>query len=510
VTGVRSTDDSLAGSMTSAIDPRTRRTPVLGSTRLRMFVAYLLLLIVTGVIAILGIRQVLLVRLEERTDDALIQELDEVSTFLATAVDPDTGTPFETLERAFDVYLDRNVPSIEEGFVTVVGAEPFRSRLRSFPGNEIPPKALSDWIAYSMDSSAPTSIAGTFDTPFGEAPFRALRVELGADTGAFVVTILPDAGRREIRGLQTYGAAIMVGVVLLAAAFAWLLAGRVLQPVRELTETARAISRADSTRRASVGGSMEAEDMVKTFNDMLDRLDVAHAQQLEFVQAAGHELRTPLTVAIGHLELLGDDAGTAARTEVPLVLDELARMGRILDDLQSLAIANRPDFLVRAAIDAQVFGEELIAKSRALAPRTWVLGPVTDASFVGDRHRLTEAVLNLVDNAVKSSDNDDRIEISIRIGDGQVRIQVADTGVGVHPEDAERIFEKFARGGTLGKKYRGAGLGLSIVRTIAEAHGGTVDVRSNPGLGSTFAIVLPLVTDTTQGAFDDPNPDRRG
>lgn len=212
---------------------------------------------------------------------------------------------------------------------------------------------------------------------------------------------------------------------------------------------------------------------------------------LDFAQAVGHELRAPLTVAIGHLELIGEGGEDAAEV-MPLVLDELARMGRILDDLQALALAEHQDYVIPSAVDADVLAVELLAKSRAFGTRVWQLAPTSSVTFGADRDRLTEAVLNLVDNAVKSTVDGDTIAIGVRLVRREVHVTVEDTGCGITPEDLERIFERFERGRRACRAYRGAGLGLSIVRSIAAAHGGRVDVRSTFGAGTRMTIAIPF------------------
>jgi two-component system, OmpR family, sensor kinase len=230
--------------------------------------------------------------------------------------------------------------------------------------------------------------------------------------------------------------------------------------------------------------------MAATFNAMLDRLDAAYQSQIDFVRAAGHELRTPLTVATGHLELLGDDEDER-RDVVPLVLDELSRMGRMVDDLQSLVEATGPDFLQPETLDAEVFVHELVAKASALGDRTWRVDQASTGTFAADKHRLTEAVLNLADNAVKHTGAGDVIGVGVALTAEEARVWVRDTGAGVADNEAARIFERFVRGRGAVKRYRGSGLGLAIVQSIAEAHGGRVMLSSEPGHGARFTIEMP-------------------
>jgi two-component system, OmpR family, sensor kinase len=209
-----------------------------------------------------------------------------------------------------------------------------------------------------------------------------------------------------------------------------------------------------------------------------------------FVQDASHELRDPLTICRGHLELLGGDPEDQRKT-ISLVLDELDRMGRIVDDLQLLAEAEQPDFLRPEDVDLGTFAHELVAKASALGPRRWRLDEIADGTLVADRHRLTEAVMNLAHNAVQHTGPDDSIAIGTSLDEHEGRLWVRDTGSGIQVSDQARIFDRFTRGRDAYRRYRGGGLGLAIVRAIAEAHSGRVEVQSDLGIGSTFTIVLP-------------------
>jgi signal transduction histidine kinase len=219
------------------------------------------------------------------------------------------------------------------------------------------------------------------------------------------------------------------------------------------------------------------------FNAMLDRLEQAFALQREFISDAGHELRTPITIIRGHLSLLERDPET-----LRIVTDELDRMSRFVEDLLTLAKAERPDFLMRSELDLDLLTEELMAKARKLALRGWELEHTGAGLLTADRQRLTQAVMNLAHNAVQHTQPGDRIAIGSDLDDTQARIWVADSGPGIALADQPRIFERFARSAN----GDGAGLGLAIVRAIAEAHGGRIELDSAPGGGARFTIVLPV------------------
>src|ERR687896_1170575 len=359
----------------------------------------------------------------------------------------------------------------------------------------LPAEVLADWAALSSNLPGEGErVTGTFETDLGKAHYRVRRVLLGENTGAFVVATLPAKELDEIRDLQTYGVGATLVVLLLASAVAWLIAGRALAPVRELTQTARSISQSDLTHRIGVHGAGDAAEMARSFNAMLDRLEGVFRGQREFVQDASHELRDPLTICRGHLELLGDDP-EERRATTALVLDELDRIGRIVDDLQLLAEAEHPDFLRREWIDLELLTHELVAKATALAPRRWSLDSVGTGTVFADRQRLTEAVMNLAHNAVQHTVAHDSIAIGTSSNPSEARIWVRDSGSGIAVEDQAKIFDRFKRGGDSHRRYRGGGLGLAIVKTVAEAHGGTVELESRLGEGSMFTIVLPIETE---------------
>jgi signal transduction histidine kinase len=248
---------------------------------------------------------------------------------------------------------------------------------------------------------------------------------------------------------------------------------------------------------------------------MLDRLEQAFATQRAFVDDAGHELRTPITIIRGHLELLGDDPDERAET-IPLVLDELDRMSRMVDDLLVLAKAEQPDFLRRQPVDLAVFTTDLFVKARALAPRAWRLEGVGDGRLLADRQRLTQALLQLAQNATQHTGAGGAIGIGSAVDDDIARFWVTDSGPGVAPADRARIFERFARGVPTRPPSAaggGAGLGLAIVRAIATAHGGAVRVSGEPGEGATFILELSLLDqglrdrEPRRPALRGPEPD---
>jgi two-component system, OmpR family, sensor kinase len=466
-----------------------------GSARSRILIAYVVLLVLAAALGLFGFRQALLIRLDDEVDDAMGQEIRELNALQQDGRDPDTGEPFASLRELFNTYFARNVPSRDEAMIGFVNGEYYDStELARFPLDRLP-RELLDYGKRLASRSAGDARAGEsrIDTELGEAHYAAKRIEdFEGDAGAFLVTILPAREREEIGDLLTYGGAATLAVLLIASALAWIIAGRVLKPVGLLTDTARSISQSDLTHRIDVRGSGEAAEMARSFNAMLDRLEAVFRSQREFVRDANHELRDPLTIIRGHLELMGvDDDPEERQRTIKIVLDELDRIGRIVGDLQLLAEADQPGFLDLEWIDAELFSHELVTKATALASRRWELDAAAAGTFFADRHRLTEAVMNLAHNAVQHTDGDDTIAIGANLNEDVARIWVRDTGAGISMPDQEIIFNRFTRGTDAHRRYAGGGLGLALVKAVAEAHGGHVDLESRLGEGSTFTIVVP-------------------
>jgi signal transduction histidine kinase len=308
--------------------------------------------------------------------------------------------------------------------------------------------------------------------------------------GVFVVAYLTAGERDEVDEAVQIVTQVSLMVLAIASLLAWLAAGRVLAPLRLLSQTARSISESNLTERIPVRGSGDIAELAVTFNDMMDRLESTFNSQRQLLNDVGHELRTPITIIRGHLELMETLPEEQQETR-DIVLDELDRISRFINELMLLAKAERPDFLTPATIDLTLFTEEVFTKITTLANRHWQLEALGTGEFVADRQRLTEAIVNLAQNATQHTEPGDTIALGSVLRHGQVYFWVKDTGEGIDPADQQRIFERFVRGNSRKSHSEGTGLGLSIVKAIALAHGGKVDLKSQPQRGSTFTLSLP-------------------
>jgi two-component system, OmpR family, sensor kinase len=359
----------------------------------------------------------------------------------------------------------------------------FRAALRP------PDSVLAHWAALR------SPVSGTLMTAAGPARYRAVPVQIRGTPGrgVFVAAVLTGPQQASINNLtrlqvEVGGIALLVGSLL-----AWLVAGRVLRPVRATTELARRITETDLSERIPGRGRDEVSALALTFNRMLDRLEAAMTTQRRFVADAGHELRTPITIIQGNLDTL--TAGNEEDAETLAILaDEISRMNRLVDELLLLAASERPDFLRPESTDLARLTRSLLAKAQTLDDRPWTLTGAADGTAVLDPQRITQAVMQLAANAAAHTPRGSPVEISSAVSDAQVMFTVSDHGPGIPAAAREQIFARFARLDS--RRTDGTGLGLAIVAAIAAAHNGNVQVeeRCDASPGAVFCLAIPHVS----------------
>jgi two-component system, OmpR family, sensor kinase len=472
---------------------RFRRIGVRG----RILGSWLILLSVASGAALLAQHQVLLNRRAVDVRAALDQEVDELNT-LAGGRDPATGSDFSGNARAiFDTFLRRNIPTEDEMYLTFVDGRPYRL---SRPVLEIGgfPEAASRWAPLTGPAE------GEVSTGLGPVRYRAVAVRSpgGEITGVFVVAIALRPAIDDINSAIRVGALVWATILAVSAGVAWLAAGRVLAPLRLMTDTAKSITEADLTRRIPVRSSDEVAELARTFNSMLGRLERAFTTQRTFIDTTSHELRTPITIVRGHLELLAEDNDVDSEV-YEVMVSELDRMSRIVSDLLELARADQPNYARPEPFDLEEFTSDLLARARALAPREWRIVEAGRGQVVADRQRLIQATMIFADNAARYSDGECPILFGTRKVDDRLLVWVTDFGPGIPSEQQRRIFDPYARADTGGSRGDGMGLGLAIARAIAQAHGGDVRVQSAPEEGATFTIDVPSAPHHTSGGRAD-------
>jgi heavy metal sensor kinase len=288
--------------------------------------------------------------------------------------------------------------------------------------------------------------------------------------------------------------------LVLAAGGAYLLVRRSLSPVTDIMNAAENISLHNLSRRLPIAETGDKlEHLSRALNRMLTRLDDAFRQVSRFTADASHELRTPLTIMRGELEsiLRQPRLADGLREELSVVLEEVERLTHITEDLLVIARIEAGEVRIKqqvfdlgtlAASTAEQM--QLLAEEKRIALNVNVEQPVV---IEADAGHIKQVIVNLIDNAIKFTPEEGAIDVNVVGRDGQAVLSVCDTGIGIPAEHLPHIFERFYRAErTRSRTAGGAGLGLSILRSICLAHGGSVQVESVPNEGTCFTVNLPL------------------
>ncbi|KAM3115398.1 sensor histidine kinase [Phormidesmis sp. 146-33] len=471
----------------------------------RILFCYGLLLALIFIAVIPAFRSILMLRVNERVRGDMTEKASTFNALVEGKLDGSLEgshwserrderlkppTSIKDLEAFFDAYLSRQVPEDDVYLITFTDGDFYRSSPRARPeilkqGSSL----MNQWAALTIPQQGEKPVD---DPELEKLIYIAQPIQANGQTiGVFIMAHTTAGEQREV--LEAVDVVIQVtgGVLVLALLLGWFASGQILAPLQSLSSTARSIGESDLTQRISIQGAGEIADLANTFNDMMDRLQSAFTTQRNFINDAGHELRTPLTIIRGHIELMGNDPIEQQET-MNIVMDELDRMNRFVDDLILLAKSERPDFLQLEPVSLESLTQELFTKACALADRNWVLDNVGQGEIIVDRQRITQAVMNLAQNATQHTQTTQTISIGSAISSKTVRFWVRDTGEGISLVDQQRIFERFARSAKSRRRSEGAGLGLAIVRAIVEAHHGQIKLRSQLGRGSTFTMIIPL------------------
>ena len=306
--------------------------------------------------------------------------------------------------------------------------------------------------------------------------------------------------------LQLVLGSAVLGSVFLASGVGWLLASAAMRPVDRITALARSIGRSGdlSGRVPAPHGSDELGRLSVAFNELLERLDTAMAQQRRFLDDASHELRTPLTtIRASASALLRGGSLTpqpplpaAGEGELRAIARESERMGRLVTDLLALARADAGQLLARRPMMLDALLVDVYQQARHQAPDVRLtIGDLEQVEILGDPDRLKQLLFNLVDNACRYTPAGGTVTLALSEQDGTASLSVRDTGPGIPSDELPRIFERFYRADhARSREVGGTGLGLAISQVIAEAHGGWIAVDSRVGEGSTFTVYLPTRT----------------
>lgn len=476
----------------------------MNSTRPRILVWYFLLTTFSSVASILVTHHILYERIRDQSQEYVSRQVQSLQQRVQKLPIDDALPPERHTKALLDRFLLEYAPvDLDDYAIALVQGQVYRYT-DSFPQQLLSqePALIQSWANLNRTTT------GSAHTAIGELFYIAQPVVVnGQMQGMLVIVHCADSVFQVIDSALLLIIPATLGIMGIAAAIAWVTAGRTLSPLRTLTQTAQSITETDMTQRMVVEGTDEIAKLATTFNEMLDRLQTAFERQQEFLKDAGHELRTPITIVRGYLETLQYQPERQEQ-KIALAIDELDRMNRLVNDLLLLARAECPDFLTIKLEELDWLTEELYLKVRSMADRQWKLESKGLSPVRVDRQRLTQAVMNLVQNAIRHTQPGDTISLGSSVRENQAHIWVSDTGEGIALEDQMRIFERFTRATDRQTQGENHGLGLSIVEAIAQAHSGWVELTSYPGQGATFTIVIPL--EATNGGIHASNSDYRG
>ncbi|MBO8126648.1 MAG: HAMP domain-containing protein [Firmicutes bacterium] len=429
------------------------------------------------------------------------------------------------LKERFDVYLDRSIEQRNERIVEVI------EELYGYYG---------DWraVAERLDSVAPTmnTVIRVRDTrgvlvldsssgymhgwmmregmmgrmwmrgrSWGQTPENTYSYPLeyrGERIGTAEITVIGVSGRLTEEDLefkntiQDVVTTASVTAGLLALVLSLIFAHRVTKPVLDMTKVAQELRAGRFSARARVGRQDELGTLARTINDMARRLEEVDRMRKKFTADVAHELRTPVTTIRSYIEGFQDGVLEPTPERLKELEEETIRLTDLITDLQSLTMVES------GRLKPELTSFDLAAEIRGLVQRMTPLFAEKEIAFrwdlperlvvQADRKLLLRAVGNLVNNALKYTDPGGEVTVQARFHGKEVEISVADTGIGIHEKDLPYVFDRFYRADpSRARSTGGSGIGLSLVKEIAEVHGGRVSVESAPGQGSVFTLVIP-------------------
>ncbi|OYN97340.1 two-component sensor histidine kinase [Enemella evansiae] len=453
---------------------------------LAVAVLSLLAMSLAGVVAYALERQ----RIDRDIDDLLRRRLSDTTALTERARDLRTGEPLTTTAELLQAAVLETPTQDHESRLGLINGMITWSAPDPTGRTYTDPAFLAAVLGQPTDRVSLASWFGTVPTTSPQLRYLVAPVRMTGDSqiGLLVVTIDSRAEYASLnRNFRNY---FLVGAAsLLLIWFAsWLLIGQLLEPISLLRRTTREITETDLSRRIPVRGNDDLAQLTRTVNAMLDRLSHTFAAQRDLYDDVGHELRTPLTILRGHLEVMDPDDPDDVRAVRARGISEVDRMARLVEDLLTLAKAERPDFIRLQSVDVGTLTDEVLEKARSLGDRQWQLAEVADVRAQLDPQRVSQALLELARNAVKFSEPGSMIAIGSRAEGTEVRFWVRDQGSGIAPELAARVRERFVRGRA---QAEGSGLGLAIVSEIAAGHRGTLTIESPHSVGTTISLILP-------------------
>ncbi len=468
------------------------------SIKFRFTIWYLLILGILLICLSFGVYLYMANTLYENLDDSLQLRATQLKDVRGVFLSMNQGGFQEELGEIVIVYLqtENRVTQISGQQASTIEGNTNSIVNEAFNGNSTFTTVETDAGKKLRLLAVPLSPEGPGFSPHIQG-IQSQRIEL--DSAVLVIGRSMDD---VVDALQRLRRILMLAIpltLLIAGAGGIFLARRALKPVDHIAQTALEIEESDLSRRIPVHTKDELGRLATTLNQMIERLERAFKRQQEFTGDASHELRTPLSVieAESTLALQRERSPEEYKRSLGTVAQETKHMARIIDQLLRLARADSGtdqksfaqfdlgELVTEVASDAQILSREKDLKFES--------GHIEKLSVYGDIDQLRELLLNLIGNAIRYTPPGGTVGFSLEQKGGEAVITFTDTGIGIPAKDIPHIFDRFYRVDKARSRAEGAsGLGLAICRHIAEAHGGSIEVQSEPGKGSTFTVQLPL------------------
>ncbi|MGA1248674.1 MAG: sensor histidine kinase [Candidatus Nanopelagicales bacterium] len=429
-------------------------------------------------------------QVRDRVDLEILQQLNELELLATTGINPNTGESFQTSDSLLEIFLSRRISNENETMFSMIDSMvTFRS-----PGEST---LRVDQDATFLDTVDQIEIPtlDTYVSDVGELRYGVYPI-LGLDTkvGRLVVVTNLD---KELDSTNILFRNLSLGLFIFFAMtgiFLSVIVKRLLSPIAELTSQAQKVNKDNFIRQLKFETARvddEITQLSQEFNNMLSRLESSFIDQQRFIDDAGHELRTPLTILKGHIELMQREG--FSEQSLMIIEDEVNRMTRLVQDLQSLTKATQPNFVQFSSFSADVFIKEVQEKAQSIYSNPIEITEYVESQIRGDKQRLTQALLQLIENAVKYSPVGSIITFGMQVVDDDIVLFVKDRGSGISDEAKSHVFSRFFQVDNTHSAHDsgGVGLGLSIVKAIVDAHHGSIRILDNHPQGTIFEIRIP-------------------
>lgn len=403
---------------------------------------------------------------------------------------------------------DKNVLKSFENNVEVRTLYPIYFRVLMGKGNIFYSSSKFEEIGYVLDDRTWNNVQSgkelreNIRSPGRRRPYRVITTFLPIqDHPGFIIQMGTHLKfvRKSLSNFKSNMLITLPILVILGSLGGWFLARKSLSPIGYISSKAQSITSNNLSERLILRGTKdEMDDLIKTINEMIARLDTSFKRMAEFIADASHELKTPLCAMEGEAEILLSKGRSPEEYQEGLThfLEQFRNMSRMIDDLILLSKFDaRQAELKIVPLQLDILLRDIYNLFKVLAEQKNIdlmMETPPEVTMMGDKDRLQQLFANLIDNAIKYTP-EGTIEVTLEKKERNVIVRIKDTGIGIPKEAQENIFKRFYRvDKSRSRETGGVGLGLSIVQWIVQAHKGSIEVQSSPGEGSTFIVTLPL------------------